>query len=99
MGVGPVYFGGSRAYTATITLTAKSNYTLTGVTANFFTVAGADTVTHSADSGIITAVFPATASVSVGDYVLWWQGCGYILQSGDSGYVAGEQRGTHSREQ
>jgi outer membrane protein OmpA-like peptidoglycan-associated protein len=31
------------------------------VTANFFTVAGATSVTHSANSGVITAVFPATA--------------------------------------
>jgi hypothetical protein len=48
-------------YTATITLTAKSGYTLNGVTANFFTVAGAETVTHYADSGVVTAVFPATS--------------------------------------
>jgi hypothetical protein len=50
-------------YTATITLTAKSGYTLTGVEANFFTVAGADTVTNAADSGVVTAVFPATYSI------------------------------------
>jgi hypothetical protein len=50
-------------YTATITLTAKTGYTLTGVEANFFTVVGADMVTHDADSGVITAVFPATYSV------------------------------------
>jgi len=47
-------------YTATITLTAKSGYTLTGVTADFFTVAGADSVTNNADSGVVTAVFPET---------------------------------------
>ena len=50
-------------YTATITLTAKSGYTLTGVEANFFTVDGADTVTHDADSGVVTAVFPVTYSI------------------------------------
>ena len=86
------YFGGDKAYTATITLTVKSGYTLTGVTADFFTVAGSTTVSNSADSGIITATFPATTSVSVGD-----SACGgivgYVLQSGDTGYVAGEQRG------
>jgi outer membrane protein OmpA-like peptidoglycan-associated protein len=54
-------FAASTAYTATITLTAASSYTLTGVTANFFTVAGATSVTHSANSGVITAVFPVTA--------------------------------------
>ena len=48
------------AYTATITLTPKSGYTLTGVAANFFTVAGA-TATNAANSGVVTAVFPATA--------------------------------------
>jgi uncharacterized repeat protein (TIGR02543 family) len=49
-------------YTATITLTPKAGYTLTGVTENFFTVTGATTVTNAVNSGIITAVFPATAS-------------------------------------
>jgi len=47
-------------YTATITLTAKQGYTLTGVAANFFIVAGARSVTHNANSGVITALFPAT---------------------------------------
>ena len=47
-------------YTATITLTAKSGYTLIGVTAYFFTVAGADTISNDADSGVITVVFPET---------------------------------------
>jgi hypothetical protein len=55
-------FASATTYTATITLTAASGYTLTGVTANFFTVAGATTDTNSANSGVITAVFPATAS-------------------------------------
>jgi parallel beta-helix repeat protein len=53
-------FAHSTAYTATITLTAKSSFTLTGVAANFFTVAGA-TATNTAGSGVVTAVFPATA--------------------------------------
>ena len=56
----PSTFAGATVYTATITLTPTSGYTLTGVSANFFTVAGATSVTHSADSGVITAVFPAT---------------------------------------
>ena len=58
----PSTFAASTTYTATITLSPTSGYTLTGVTANFFTVTGASPVTHSADSGVITAVFPATAS-------------------------------------
>jgi hypothetical protein len=56
----PSTFAGATVYTATITLTPTSGYTLTGVSANFFTVAGATSVTHSADSGVITAEFPAT---------------------------------------
>jgi hypothetical protein len=47
------------AYTATITLTPEANYTLTGVAADFFTVAGATTVTNTADSGTVTVEFPA----------------------------------------
>ena len=50
-------FASATAYTATITLTPTSGYTLTGVTANFFTVAGATPVTNSANAGVITAVF------------------------------------------
>jgi len=45
-------------YTATITLTAESGYTLQGVPANFFTVAGADSfISNAAGLGVITAVF------------------------------------------
>ena len=62
-------FAYETAYTATITLTAKDGYTLTGVTADFFTVAGADTVTHDADSGVVIAIFPVTEAVvyAIGD--------------------------------
>jgi|GEM_PF-1122280 len=52
-------FAVGTTYTATITLTPKTGYTLSGVPANFFTVAGAAT-TNAADSGVITAVFPET---------------------------------------
>ena len=58
-------FAAVTTYTATITLTPKTGYTLTGVTANFFTVAGATTVSNAANSGVITAVFPATAAAPV----------------------------------
>jgi hypothetical protein len=47
-------------YTATITLTPKTGYTLEGVTADFFTVAGATSVANSANSGVVTAIFPET---------------------------------------
>jgi hypothetical protein len=56
-------FAGAKAYTATITLTPKTGYTLAGVRADFFTVSGA-TATNSANAGVITAVFPATAPSS-----------------------------------
>jgi formylglycine-generating enzyme len=58
----PTSFAASTVYTATITLTAKTGYTLSGVMANFFTVAGATSVTKSASSGTVTAVFTQTAS-------------------------------------
>lgn len=57
-------FAASTAYTATITLAAKVGYTMQGVTANLFTVAGASGVSNAADSGVVTAVFPATGEVS-----------------------------------
>ena len=59
----PATFASETTYTATITLTATSGYTLTGVSANFFTVAGATAVTNLANAGVITAAFPATAGV------------------------------------
>ena len=60
----PSVFAASTSYTATITLTAKSGYTLSGVTANYFTVAGA-TSTNPVNSGVITAVFPATPLIQL----------------------------------
>jgi len=56
----PNTFAAAISYTAIITLTPKKGYTLQGVTENFFTVAGATTVTNAANSGVITAVFPET---------------------------------------
>jgi len=50
-------------YTAVITLTAKKGYTLQGVEANSFNVAGASSVSNNTDTGIITAVFPSTLAV------------------------------------
>ena len=53
-------FGPQTVYTATITLTPKVGYTFEGVAENFFTVAGAASVSNEANSGVVTAVFPAT---------------------------------------
>ena len=54
-------FGYSTVYTATITITPKTGYTLTGVSEDFFTVAGTSAhATNDANSGVVTAVFPQT---------------------------------------
>ncbi len=56
-------------YTATIKLTAKEDYVFSGVAENYFTVAGAGSVTNPADSGEVVAVFPATEAklYAIGD--------------------------------
>lgn len=74
----PVSFAVGTTYTATITLTAASGFTLTGVTANFFTVTGATSVTHSADSGVITAVFPATVAGAANKAMIQTQPSGAV---------------------
>jgi hypothetical protein len=51
-------------YRATITLTTKAGYTLQGVAANSFTVAGATSTSNDANSGVIIAVFPPTSGGS-----------------------------------
>lgn len=53
-------YGPQTVYTATITLTPKVGYKLDGVAANFFTIAGATSVTNAVNSGVVTIVFPAT---------------------------------------
>ncbi|MCL2499654.1 MAG: stalk domain-containing protein [Defluviitaleaceae bacterium] len=58
----PASFAHGTAYTATITLTPKTGFTLNGVAADFFTVSGATTVSNPANSGVVTAVFPSTAA-------------------------------------
>ena len=53
-------FGYDTVYTATITITPKTNYTVKGIAENGYTVNGAQTVTNEADSAIVTAVYSAT---------------------------------------
>jgi len=53
-------FADTVVYTATITLNPKTGFTLQGVTANFFKVSGADLVSNTANSGVVTARFPIT---------------------------------------
>jgi hypothetical protein len=57
-------FAAGTAYTATITLTPRPQFTSAGVPANFFRVATATTVTNPVNSGIITATFPATGGTA-----------------------------------
>ena len=64
-------FGPQTVYTATITLTPKVGYTLSGVAANFFTVEGATSVSNAANSGVVTATFPQTGTAVVWDNSLW----------------------------
>ena len=53
-------FADGVVYTATITLAAKEGFTFEGVAANFFTVEGTSSpATNPANSGVVTAVFPA----------------------------------------
>ena len=81
----PVAFAGAIVYTAIITLTPKPGFTLTGVAANFFTVAGA-VATNPIDSGVVTAVFPETDPLAVGDSYGGGK-VAYILQTGESNGV------------
>jgi len=54
-----------RKYKATITLTPKAGFTLTGVKADFFKVMGANTVSYKINSSTVTADF--TTSISIND--------------------------------
>ena len=62
----PVTFASVTAYTATVSITADANYTLSGVAANFFTVNGnAATSGNAINAGSFTYLFPKTnATVS-----------------------------------
>jgi len=53
-------FTASKVYVAKITLTIKDPYSISGTPANKFTVEHATLVTNEINSGIVTAVFPAT---------------------------------------
>lgn len=64
-------FATASIYTATITLTAATGFSLSGVTVNFFTVAGATSVTNTSGSGVITAVFPATGGAVTPTFSVW----------------------------
>jgi hypothetical protein len=50
------------AYTATVSLTPGAGYTLVGLPADFFTVAGSASVHNLADSGVVMVMFPETVA-------------------------------------
>jgi hypothetical protein len=59
----PTTFAAATAYTATATITPVNNYTLTGVSANFFTINGSlPTSANLVNAGVLTFLFPATAA-------------------------------------
>jgi hypothetical protein len=58
-------FEASTAYTATVTLTAASGYTFTGVGPNAFDHAGKSAISNGAGSGTVVITFPATAAITV----------------------------------
>ena len=60
-------FGYDTVYTATITITPKTNYTVKGIAENGYTVSGAETVTNEADSATVTTVYSATGSYDTVD--------------------------------
>lgn len=72
-------------YTATIILTAKEGYTISGVSENFFTVAGATSMINRADSGEVVAIFPATEAqiYEIGD--IGPSGVGIVFYVTDGG--------------
>lgn len=55
-------------YTATITITPKTNYTVKGIAENGYTVSGAETVTNEADSATVTAVYSATENKNSNEF-------------------------------
>ena len=61
-------FNPDTSYTATIRLSPKLGYKLSGITENFFTISGA-TTTNNANSGIIIAEFPKTELFDTDDLV------------------------------
>lgn len=54
------------AYKAVIEITPKPNYTLSGIEENSYVLSKATTVTNAADSGSVTAEYPATGSKNTG---------------------------------
>jgi peptidoglycan hydrolase-like protein with peptidoglycan-binding domain len=79
----PETFTASTVYTAIITITPKTGYTLNGISENFFTVTGG-TATNSLDSGVVTVVFPETIPIIdiTSNLVALWQNGSLIDATG-----------------
>jgi len=61
----PVIFAGGVAYTATVTVIPDAQYTLGGVSANFFTLnSNTATSPNSANAGVFTFAFSATSALA-----------------------------------
>nr|AGS53733.1 galactose/methyl galactoside ABC transport system protein [uncultured bacterium contig00076] len=79
----PSIFAAGTEYTATIVLTAKDGFTFNSLEANYFTVAGATTVTSPAGNDTIITViakFPATVQMIKVD-VFWYSYADYFLDT------------------
>ena len=61
-------FGYDTVYTAKITITPKTNYTVKGIAENGYTVNGAETVTNEADSVTVKVVYPATENKNSNEF-------------------------------
>ena len=61
-------FGYDTVYTATITITPKTNYTVKGIAENGYTVSGAETVTNEADSATVTVVYSVTENKNSNEF-------------------------------
>ncbi len=83
-------FAAETEYTATISLTSKEGFTLTGVSANFFTVDGATETTNDANLGVVTAVFPVTEPESKAKDGLKEKPMSYVLRTGPATLEVGE---------
>ena len=55
-------FAYNTEYTATVTITPDDNHTVTGITANGYTVEGAKTVTNDENSNVVTVTYEKTGS-------------------------------------
>jgi len=62
----PSVFAANTVYAATVTIVPKTNWSLTGVTANFFTVNGSQATSGNlANAGTFTYSFPATSKATI----------------------------------